>query len=194
MAEALWFLANNFHWICGIYFRGKYSVCCQNWKQQRSYSSSPCQADIMAFDYSLWMSPLACQAALPLPPPACCLKLCCLVGVRQSGVQLLLLKLVATDTVYTVAARKYMDRSIMQKAPLLKLFHCRASSASASPIDFYANKILRLLLLFPLLASSAASPLSSFASSSSSLGVKSKTLIFIYRRELSSGRAGEGSR
>lgn len=118
------------------------------------------------------------------------------MGVRQSGVQLLLLKLVATDTVYTVAARKYMDRSIMQKAPLLKLFHCRASSASASasPIDFYANKILRLLLLFPLLASSAASPLSSFASSSSSLGVKSKTLIFIYRRELSSGRAGEGSR
>lgn len=54
----------------------------------------------MAFDYTLWMSPLACQAALPLPllppPPACCLKLCCLVGVRQSGVQLLLLKLVAT--------------------------------------------------------------------------------------------------
>lgn len=172
-------------------------MCCQNWKQQRSYSSSPCQADIMAFDYSLWMSPLACQAALPLPllppPPACCLKLCCLVGVRQSGVQLLLLKLVATDTVYTVAARKYMDRSIMQKAPLLKLFHCRASSASASPIDFYANKILRLLLLFPLLPSSAAASSSSSASFSS-LGVKSKTLIFIYRRELSSGRAGEGSR
>lgn len=35
MAEALWFLANNFHWICGIYFRGKYSVCCQNWKRRQ---------------------------------------------------------------------------------------------------------------------------------------------------------------
>lgn len=54
---------------------------------------------------------------------------------------------------------KVYGRSIMQ-APLLKLFHCRAEENSASPIDFYANKILRLLLLFLLLRLPLSLPLS----------------------------------
>lgn len=125
MAEALWFLANNFHWICGIYLRENVLPKLKR-VGKGSGRGSPCQVDIMAFDYSLWMSALA-HPPCPRPILSCVslslsLKVCCLVGVRQSGVQLRLLlllllaklirKLVATGTEQTVDVRKYTDEAL----------------------------------------------------------------------------------
>lgn len=157
MAEALWFLANNFHWICGIYFRGKNSVCCQNCEQQQQQQSMPSRYN------GFWLQFMDVALSLPgcpAPPSACLLSKTLLFSGRATKRRPVTTAETSRTTgntdrqrVYTVAARKYMDRSIMQKTSLLKLFHCRASSAS--PIDFYANKILRLLLLFPLRSSSS---------------------------------------
>lgn len=142
-------------------------------KGSGSGRGSPCQVDIMAFDYSLWMSPLAHP---PCPRPILsCLSLSLAKSLLFSG-RATKRRPVTAPAAAAAAGQtdpktsrnwhransgcpKVYGRSIMQ-APLLKLFHCRAEENSASPIDFYANKILRLLLLFLLLRLPLSLPLS----------------------------------
>lgn len=137
--------------------------------------AKPSRAEIIAFDYSLWMSPLAFGLHVSWLAKNFHGRNGAVATERRQQQRLLAAGcwLYPGTRTRTRTSLRRLSGSAECMAGVCNYWNC---SMARNPIDFYANEITRLL------------PFRSLRSS------KSKTLIFIYRSELSAAATNKGGK